>query len=443
MTASLPQFVLFDHVGGSNLQSLAEMHGFQRLATTATGDAKDGQAKVLLLRDSNWRIAFVHILDDPWNDLCRGAFENQVLLRLSTQGYPPVRPEGVKALCLHCTKKLEELRAEDVGALKSVLNDSPSCIGLRTGVIPHSVRHLIAFENPHRLRALHILMQGVLATWASDPGHGKSSEALACLGPVSIPPLPSRDIGKCLTTWRALGLETSVGVTSESADALRSGIARELGAKDLNNELAIKALVDSICSGNAAASLDETTVINGFKALDQMFKAMITKAWSRARSDFNHAWLKNRFIVSLSKAQKVLEGAVQDDAIWDDVSGLLAEWPARKAEALRVLEDYPEAVSPRKNVESDVGVNIDTETTNWLAELAHQRWSVAEQPEECLSKAREAMAALDAQIEVVNQLLPDARRKESLDKLAKALVELQIAASCLGGAFSALGGHAV
>ena len=170
---------------------------------------------------------------------------------------------------------------------------------------------------------------------------------------------------------------------------------------------------------------------------------MNTKPWDRARSDFNHGWLKPRLIVALSKAKKVLEGIVLDDTIWGDLTELLAEWPARRSDVLRIFDDYPKAASPWMNAEKVLGENIHPETAKWLAELSHQRWAQGEQPEDRLSVAWKAMTELDVKICVVKKLLPEAHRKAHNGNLANALIELQIAATFLGSAISALGNSRV
>ena len=170
---------------------------------------------------------------------------------------------------------------------------------------------------------------------------------------------------------------------------------------------------------------------------------MNMQTWNGARSAFNHAWLKPRFIVALSKAKKVLEGTVLDDTIWGDLTELFAEWPARRSDALRIFDDYPKAASPWMDAEKILGENIPPETAKWLAKLSHQHWAQGEQPEERLALAGKAMADLDAKICVVKKLLPEAHRKAHNGKLDIALVELQTAATSLGSAISALGSSRV
>lgn len=161
--------------------------------------------------------------------------------------------------------------------------------------------------------------------------------------------------------------------------------------------------------------------------------------WSRARSDFNHAWLKNRFIVALSKARKVLEGAVEDEFIWDDLSALLAEWPARMTDAMQVLDDYVVAMNPSRIVADGIGENLNSETASWLADIASRRWTQTEKPEERITTARGAMDTMNAQIAVVANLIPDVRQNKSSVKFATAIIELQTAAFNLSEVLTALG----
>ncbi len=169
---------------------------------------------------------------------------------------------------------------------------------------------------------------------------------------------------------------------------------------------------------------------------------MTIHTWGRSKSDFNHAWLKNRFIVSLSKARKVLEGAVKDDEIGDDLEALFAEWPLRKAEAQKLLDDHLQAASPREQVTKILGTNLDSELTDWLAELAHRRWAEAVKPDVRVTKAKEALASLDAQVQLFVKSTAHVKLANAGDKAFLYLIELQSAAVSVGMAFSALGNGA-
>lgn len=266
MADALPKFIIFDH--DDILPSLAV--GAFTLATTNTGDAKDDEAKNMLLGDLNWEIAFMHINDEPWSDLCQGASESQILLRFSTQGFPPTPPQGALALCIHCIKKISELSENDILLLKEVLASEEVRKYLRAKQIPERIAHLISFEEPHRLRALHILLLGVLAVLASNSNRNRSADAKELLGNIEIPPLPNVEIDMYRTLWRGLDLDVTelpLQVTPRSKKDFRDSIVRELGVSSLSGN--IDALVTDICNAKANDYIDEEVVINGFVELNK------------------------------------------------------------------------------------------------------------------------------------------------------------------------------
>lgn len=278
MTTSLPNFVVFDHDGGKlQLLSLKKQVGFSQLTVYETGNAKDKAAVERLLADSNWQMAFVHINPVPWDVLCEGASKEQVIVRFSTGGFPSTHPKGKKALCLQCTKKIDDLGNDDLKKLKDVLCDRSSCAALGGRLIPPSIRHLVAFEEPYSLRALHILMQGILSLWASDPGHEKSKAAREQLQVEKLPTMPNRAFGSRATIRQALGLkvDSDGNVPALESEVFRENIKFELGVKDFSSDaedVAIENLIDSIVVGVGTGNLETDAVLNGFMALDQFFK---------------------------------------------------------------------------------------------------------------------------------------------------------------------------
>jgi hypothetical protein len=268
----LSQFIVFDHDSG-RLLSLTKEIGFYPLVTTKFGDAKDEEAERILSSHKNWKIAFVHIRDKQWDSLCSNASDDQILVRFSTEGYSLVQHKGFAALSLNCKIKIDKLKKDDLKSLKDVLNDSDSCAGLREGIIPQSIRHLIAFQEPHRLCALHILIQGLLVIWASDSGHKKSLEARKCLGVSTISPIPNRITINLSTIRQALGLVDNNGALIDmNVNLFRIDIARELGIRAIADDKTINSLVNSICTVDLDDIKNNNDIIEGFKALDMLFK---------------------------------------------------------------------------------------------------------------------------------------------------------------------------
>lgn len=259
--------LVFDHAGTS-LQSHARKCGFVNIPTTKEGDARDEEAAEHLVAAINWNVAFLHINTKPWQKLTSQLAAPFVIVRFSNEGFPPKRPEGLKALCLRCRKKISEIGEPDLNALKNVLADAGSIESIRRGVIPPSIQHMLTFEEPHRLRTFHILLQGVLACWSSDPGNSHQKDALRLLKIDSIPPLPHQKFTQLATFSAGLGLAGDAAVTAESKEALKQQIARELGCETLQAVPAIDELVSHICDADRNSQVSPEFVLCGFQAID-------------------------------------------------------------------------------------------------------------------------------------------------------------------------------
>ena len=274
--ANLSPLRVFDH-DSTTVEVSAVNCDFTTVDTTESGNAKDEQAATLLLEDPHWKFSLVHIHDGPWERLCKGTRKGQVIVRFSSQGFGCVRPQGTHALCLHCLKKPGQIEESDIKSLVAVLLDEFKQEQIRSGLIDSRIRHLINFTEPHRLRGLHILLQGVLAIWASDLANPHGDRARTLLKVPFIPTLPGEALSRCAQIWKYLGLEViDSKVLPKSADELRSRLAFELGMKveefgEVGNA-PIRRLVDFVCAASPDDTLDPIAVINGFEAIDAELK---------------------------------------------------------------------------------------------------------------------------------------------------------------------------
>lgn len=166
---------------------------------------------------------------------------------------------------------------------------------------------------------------------------------------------------------------------------------------------------------------------------------MNTVEWKKERSDFNHGWLKNRLLITLSRAQKVLDGKVKDELIWEDLTIILSEWPTQRMKVERVLNTYLNALSPKSFIENSSLLRCEAEIMEWLTDLSHKHWLNSECPEKNLPKAWDCMAMVEIQAGVLNESLAKRLQKAPKKGLAKNVVELRIAASALSEALSTLG----
>ena len=267
------KYWVFDHDFGT-LRSLAEKQGFSEVLTVGAGTEIEQEASGFLIKNPNWKVAFVHILDDPWTALCNLVPDGLIVVRFSKEGFPPTPPEGVHGLCIRCLKKIHKLTPTDLKVLKEHL--PPAIEGLKNRLIPEQLAHLISFEEPHRLRALHTVLLGVLAVWASDPTEqiwrGKAQKKL---GNISIPPLPSEKLDHRKALWRFLGLKGSESkLTDAGAADFRRKVAGELGVKieNFGEKKEIAELIEDILNGNPDEIPNHETVLTGWDAIDSFLK---------------------------------------------------------------------------------------------------------------------------------------------------------------------------
>lgn len=115
--------------------------------------------------------------------------------------------------------------------------------------------------------------------------------------------------------------------------------------------------------------------------------------WSRARSDFNHSWLKNRLIVALYRAGNICSGQVTDPGGLRTCKELLSEWPERRTEAWNLVHAYKDVMALLEIMDSPSEVSF-------LDAVTALRWKDAEDP---FLKVDEVAAALKEFDKVVEQ----------------------------------------
>jgi hypothetical protein len=256
------KWVVFDHDHGK-LENLAKEAGFHVL------DVDNDDEEVVSLSSSSWKLAFVHIGKDQWRELCESISDERVMVGFSSQGFPPTFPEGKHMLALRCLKKTSDLREADISTLAAVCSREGAVREFRSGHIPRSVHTLIAFVEPHRLRALHILLQGALALWASDAGNPDYQEASKLLGVTSIPGLATKEIVHMKVLWKGLGLPADPVISSESKKVFREGVLQELGSEGFSGAPEVEKLLRHILGSKENEDIDSRIALSGFKEIDK------------------------------------------------------------------------------------------------------------------------------------------------------------------------------
>lgn len=142
-------------------------------------------------------------------------------------------------------------------------------------------------------------------------------------------------------------------------------------------------------------------------------------AWRRRRSAFVHDWLRNRFMPRLQACLTIAAPGIDVSAETARVfEAAVREWPARSAEALRLLDDFCAAMSPVTVVDAMPG--ISGVVADYLRRTALESWNVRHDIPQLV---REARAAVDsANFSYSRWALP--ALADDCERLARALGQL-------------------
>jgi hypothetical protein len=155
----------------------------------------------------------------------------------------------------------------------------------------------------------------------------------------------------------------------------------------------------------------------------------MTFSWQIARSRFNHDWLKNRFLPSLSKFLNILDGKVEDPEFEICfLKRVLPEWQPRLSEGFALATGFGSQMSPRLLFGERPLVGCPVATRTWLEPLVHELWKnrcAADQL--CDHLTLSLSAANDAYLAIEDQLYGQRERPgiEQLGRLRRRCMEFR------------------
>jgi hypothetical protein len=101
----------------------------------------------------------------------------------------------------------------------------------------------------------------------------------------------------------------------------------------------------------------------------------MTRLWHKRRSEFNHDWLKNRYMPALAKFLNLLDDKVEDEDFERAfVSSIFPEWEAHQEEVMCILRDFESEMSPKTLFCQPPLSKCDEQTKQWLGDLVHSLW---------------------------------------------------------------------
>jgi hypothetical protein len=131
-------------------------------------------------------------------------------------------------------------------------------------------------------------------------------------------------------------------------------------------------------------------------------------SWPRRRSAWQHDWLKNRYLMAISKALRVLDREVDDETFLARfIEQDLRDWVERSGEVIDLIESFVLEMSPRVLLEAPSLCCCDEDIKGWLAEVVHALWMARYQVDRWIDEALQRCASAQAVYEQLDRELKD------------------------------------
>jgi hypothetical protein len=129
-------------------------------------------------------------------------------------------------------------------------------------------------------------------------------------------------------------------------------------------------------------------------------------SWGRRRTTFNHDWLQNYFVISLSRFLNLLRNVTEDPEYERTfVPTVLTTWEAERENAKALIEDFEREMSPRQLFQLPPLSRCSEETQRWLPDLIESLWLSRNKISELVATADCAYNQADASYERLRQTL--------------------------------------
>ena len=125
---------------------------------------------------------------------------------------------------------------------------------------------------------------------------------------------------------------------------------------------------------------------------------MITSAWQKRRSAFNHDWLKNQYMNRLDGFIERLKTEGADvSRIRRFITQDFPEWEVKRGIVCELIASFEREMSPRALFEQEPLNRCDAETKRWLGALVHALWRARYPVKGWVCEAEKALKSLDCQ----------------------------------------------
>ncbi len=144
----------------------------------------------------------------------------------------------------------------------------------------------------------------------------------------------------------------------------------------------------------------------------------LTTNWQKRRSQFNHDWLKNQFTTALAKWLNLLDDQIEDNDFEQSfILSVLPKWDSHRDEALAIVHDFEQQMSPQSLFEQEPLSRCDEDTKEWMGELVHQLWLVRYPVKEWVANADTAVKNTNTAYDQLQQQLQNCTNTKSAQAL--------------------------
>lgn len=148
-------------------------------------------------------------------------------------------------------------------------------------------------------------------------------------------------------------------------------------------------------------------------------------SWENARTEFNHDWLKNRFLLSLDGAINFIDEKAED-TFFEKIfaTQILSEWEAKRENANKIILGFNQEASPKALFSRPPLSQFDKNTKKWLSNLVHNLWLTRYGVESQINSALKILDETDKSYFKLQECLNENIKSDSAKNLRRCRSEL-------------------
>ena len=137
-----------------------------------------------------------------------------------------------------------------------------------------------------------------------------------------------------------------------------------------------------------------------------MLDGSMSISWQKQRGQFNHDWLKNRYLPAIAKWMNLLDKRVEDASFLTAFpSTILPQWMEYRRQAQLLAETFEVQMSPRVLLDALPLSGLSSTDRNWLGAAIHGLWIVRYPAKKWVADAASAIKAVDTAYKQLQEVI--------------------------------------